>query len=533
MHKKIWERISVVSERKLGIFSKIKEGENYNHRNTLKYFEDYNLSLTQRLGKITVFGRALSRLIGLTLLWVVPWLALSCDQPVFRDDLEAIKARGELKVITRNNATCYYEGPHGPVGFEYDLAKAFAEHLGVKLKLVILDTYQEMVSTLLSGDADLIAAGLTASDHHEQHLAFGPGYLEVNRQVVGRRDGPEPKNVKDLSGQSLCVSAGTSHEQFLLKLKQQYPELSWKAIPGYETEQLLELTWQGTIPLTIAYSDIIDINLRYYPELMVRFSLGKGQKLAWAMHPQNRHLQKAAYNWFAQKSTTALLKRLNQHYYEYLKIYDYVDLMRFRRRLTQRLPRYQKYFEEAAKKYGTGWELVAAQAYQESHWNPRAKSFTGVRGIMMLTLETARHFKVKSRLDPKESIYAGTRYFASLHRRIGEEVPEPDRTYMALAAYNVGLGHLGDAKTLALRLGKDPNSWHDVRSTLPLLRQKKYYKTLQYGYARGTEPVRYVERIRTYYRILTQNIDRTHRDNEKAAKPSDGKPSGTKKPGSN
>lgn len=475
-------------------------------------------------------GKNICRLIGLILLGLVPLVALSCDQPVFRDDLEAIKARGELKVITRNNATCYYEGPHGPVGFEYDLAKAFAEHLGVKLKLVILDTYQEMVSTLLSGDADLIAAGLTASDHHEQHLDFGPGYLDVNRQVVGRRDGPEPKNVKDLSGELLCVSAGTSHEQFLLKLKQQYPELSWKSIPGYETEQLLELAWQGSVPLTIAYSDIIDVNLRYYPELMVHFNLGKGQRLAWAMHPQNRRLQAAVYNWFNQESTTALLKRLKQHYYKHLEVFDYVDLMRFRRRLTHRLPQYQKYFEEAGKKYGIDWKLVAAQAYQESHWNPKAKSFTGVRGIMMLTLETARHFKVESRLDPKESIYAGTRYLARLHSRLGDEVPEPDRTYMALAAYNVGWGHLEDARTLALRLGKAPNTWHDVRSTLPLLRQKKYYKTLEYGYARGTEPVRYVECIRTYYKILMQNMERAHRVNEKEAKPSDGKPSGLKKP---
>jgi len=475
-------------------------------------------------------GKNICRLIGLILLGLVPLVALSCDQPVFRDDLEAIKARGELKVITRNNATCYYEGPHGPVGFEYDLAKAFAEHLGVKLKLVILDTYQEMVSTLLSGDADLIAAGLTASDHHEQHLDFGPGYLDVYRQVVGRRDGPEPKNVKDVSGQLLCVSAGTSHEQFLLKLKQQYPELSWKSIPGYETEQLLELAWQGSVPLTIAYSDIIDVNLRYYPELMVHFNLGKGQRLAWAMHPQNRRLQAAVYNWFNQESTTALLKRLKQHYYKHLEVFDYVDLMRFRRRLTHRLPQYQKYFEEAGKKYGIDWKLVAAQAYQESHWNPKAKSFTGVRGIMMLTLETARHFKVESRLDPKESIYAGTRYLARLHSRLGDEVPEPDRTYMALAAYNVGWGHLEDARTLALRLGKAPNTWHDVRSTLPLLRQKKYYKTLEYGYARGTEPVRYVECIRTYYKILMQNMERAHRVNEKEAKPSDGKPSGLKKP---
>lgn len=473
------------------------------------------------------------KLIGLILLGVASCGILSCDQPVFRNDLEAIKARGELKVITRNNATCYYEGAHGPVGFEYDLAKAFAEHLGVKLRLVILDTYQEMVSTLLSGDADLIAAGLTASDHHEQHLDFGPGYLEVYRQVVGRRDGPEPKKIEDLSGQLLCVSAGTSHEQFLLKLKQQYPKLSWKTIPGYETDEILELTWKGEIPLTIAYSDIIDINLRYYPELRVWLNLTKGQKLAWAMHPQNRHLQQAAYNWFDQKSTQAKLKRLIEHYYKHLDVFDYVDLMRFRRRLRDRLPQYQKYFEEAAKKYGTDWKLVAAQAYQESHWNPRAKSFTGVRGMMMLTLETARLFKVKSRLDPKESIDAGTRYFARLHRRIGDEVTEPDRTHMALAAYNVGWGHLGDARTLALRMGKDPNSWQDVRSTLPLLRQKKYYRTLEYGYARGTEPVRYVERIRTYFKILTQNTERTHQDNEKATEPGNGNPSGMKKRGPN
>jgi membrane-bound lytic murein transglycosylase F len=265
---------------------------------------------------------------------------------------------------------------------------------------------------------------------------------------------------------------------------------------------------------------------------MVHFNLGKGQKLAWAMHPQNRRLQAAVYNWFNQESTTALLKRLKQHYYKHLEVFDYVDLMRFRRRLTHRLPRYQKHFEEAGKKYGIDWKLVAAQAYQESHWNPRAKSFTGVRGIMMLTLETARHFKVESRLDPKQSIYAGTRYLARLHSRLGDEVPEPDRTYMALAAYNVGWGHLEDARTLALRLGKAPNTWHDVRSTLPLLRQKKYYKTLEYGYARGTEPVRYVECIRTYYKILMQNMERAHRDNEKEAKPSDGKPSGTEKPGS-
>jgi membrane-bound lytic murein transglycosylase F len=297
-----------------------------------------------------------------------------------------------------------------------------------------------------------------------------------------------------------------------MKLKKQYPELVWKAVPGYETEELLELIWRGNIPLTVAYSDIIAVNRRYYPELFIHFNLGNGQKLAWAIHPQNRHLQAAVYHWFDQKSTTVLLKKLSQHYYEHLEVFDYVDLVTFRKRINDRLPRYQKYFEEAGKKYGLDWKLVAAQAYQESHWNPKAKSFTGVRGIMMLTLETARHFKVKSRLNPKQSIDAGARYLARLHKRIGDKIPEPDRTFMALAAYNVGWGHLQDARTLALRMGKAPNTWHDLRSTLPLLRLKKYYKTLEYGYARGTEPVRYVERIRSYYKILVQKMEQTQQD---------------------
>ena len=160
--------------------------------------------------------------------------ALSCEQPFIRNDLEAIKARGELRVITRNNATCYYEGPHGLVGFEYELSKAFAQDLGVKLKLVVLDNYQDMVLKLFHGEADLIAAGFSAADHHKQRLAFGPGYLEVHQQVVGRRDGPDPKSVKDLVGQSLWFIAGTSHEETLFKLKKaQSPKLSWKAVSEY------------------------------------------------------------------------------------------------------------------------------------------------------------------------------------------------------------------------------------------------------------------------------------------------------------
>jgi membrane-bound lytic murein transglycosylase F len=377
----------------------------------------------------------------------------------------------------------------------------------VKPICVVTNNFSEMVPALLRGEGDLIAAGFTITEKRMQKLAFGPPYMEVQQQVVGRRGGFSPREVTDLIGQPLWVNAGTSYEERLKELKLQYPGLSWLPVSGYETEEILEMVWRGIIPLTIADSNIVAVNRRYYPQLKIHFAVQDGEQLAWAVHPQHRRLLAAIEDWFAQPSTSALLQRLKQHYYGHLKVFDYVDLVKYHRRLRHRLPKYRTYFEKAASKHGLDWRLVAAQSYQESHWDPAAVSFTGVRGLMMLTQETAASLGVKSRIDPRESIEGGARYLASLHERIGNEVPEPDRTYMSLAAYNVGWGHLEDARALAERLDKNPDSWQDVSTTLPLLRQKKYYRTLPHGYARGTEPVRYVNRIKTYYRVLIQSTE--------------------------
>ena len=435
--------------------------------------------------------------------------ASGCNQFTPRDELEAIKDRGTLRVLIRNNATCYFEGPQGFAGFEYDLVKSFADHLGVKVRCVVTDSFNEMIPELLRGNADLIAAGFTVTENRMRRVAFGPPYMEVQQQVVGRRGGPSPSDIGDLIGQPLWVNAGTSYEERLKELKSQYPGLSWLPVSGYETEELLEMVWRGIIPLTIADSNIVAVNRRYYPQLRIHFAIQEGEQLAWAVHPQHNRLLNEVEHWFAQPSTSTLLQKLKQHYYGHLKVFDYVDLVKYHRRLRHRLPQYENYFKSAAKKHGLDWRLVAAQSYQESHWDPQAVSFTGVRGIMMLTQETAASLGVESRLDPRQSIEGGARYLALLHERIGDDVPEPDRTYMALAAYNVGWGHLEDARALAKRLDKDPDNWQDVSTILPLLRQKKYYRSLPHGYARGTEPVRYVNRIKTYYRILLQAIDET------------------------
>jgi len=429
---------------------------------------------------------------------------MGCEQLSMRSALDVIRARGELRVLTRSDATSLEEGPGARAGFEYELAKAFADHLGVRLKPVFIDRVRDMVPALLRGEADIIAAGLAMTKHLGAHVAFGPPYMEVTLEVVGRRGGHAPRATADLIGQPLWVHAGTVEEELLKEEKRRYPELSWRPVSEYAPEELLEMVSRGIIPLTIANSRVVAKHQPHHPDLVAHFPISERQSLAWAMNPRSSQLQTAVNSWFKRPETTELIEQLKEHYYAHLDRFDLADLLTYHRRLQNRLPEYRKYFEAAGTRYGVDWRLVAALAYQESHWHPEAESFTGVKGLMMLTRKTAAELGVRKRLDPEESISAGARYFAHLHRRIGAGVPEPDRTYMALAAYNVGWGHLEDARMLAQRLGKNPNGWPAVRSTLPLLGKPTFYKTLPHGFARGTEPVRFVDCIRTYHSILVQ-----------------------------
>ena len=433
-----------------------------------------------------------------------------CDISLTRNDLEAIKARGELVLITRNNAACYYEGPHGPAGFEYELVNAFAQSLGVAVRPLIIEEEGDMISALKQGQADIIAAGSPFGKQAARLLSLGPGYLKISQQVVGRRGGTVVQDVDDLPDTTIWVTPGSARLETLKALKSHLPDLAWQTLSEYNAEELLQMVWNRSLPTTIVDSNILTMNHRFYPELISDIAIGEPRQLSWAVDPGNRYLRKAIGRWFTLEETQQFLQGLKEYYFGHLEDFDYVDLARYRRRISSRLPKYQEHFEQAATQYGLDWHLVAAQSYQESHWNPKARSFTGVRGMMMLTLETAKAMGLENRLAAKDSIFAGTRYLSRLHAQVGEDVPEPDRTLMALAAYNVGFGHLQDARTLARRLGKPENSWHGVRSVLPLLQLKKYYRTLPHGYARGREAVQYVDRIRTYHQVLIMAMTPTY-----------------------
>lgn len=434
------------------------------------------------------------------------------NRPTLRDagDLAAIKERKELVVLTRNSPTNWYIDRDGrAAGPEHDFVVAFAKSLGVTARFIVADSVQDMLNSLAKGQADLVAGSITHTQEREEHFLFGPDYGGVIQQVVCNNQN-KPKKLADLAKlEHLVVPANTSYASQLALLAQQNPELElrWQEIDNISTEQLFAKVASYTYDCTIADSNLVAINRRYYPDLLVMFNLSKQQMFAWPMPKGSEQLKQAAEEWLIQYQNSGKYTALIERYYGFLTKWDYVDKSTLIQRIDTVYPQFDPYFTKAAMLHGFDKWLLAAQAYQESHWNPAAVSFTGVRGIMMLTLPTAKALGVENRLDPEQSIMGGAAYLRQIIESLHEDIPAPDRYYFALAAYNIGLYHLRDAMTLAKKKGKNPHKWADVKKTLPLLMQREYYLQLPYGYARGTEAVNYVSRIRDYSDIIRRSWD--------------------------
>ncbi|MGB5601094.1 MAG: membrane-bound lytic murein transglycosylase MltF [Gammaproteobacteria bacterium] len=420
--------------------------------------------------------------------------------------LERVKQDGELVVYTRNSPTTYYEGPDAPAGLEYDMAKMFADELGVKLTMIIPETLGDIMEGVRDGTAHFAAAGLTVTEERKKHFRFGPAYQEVTEQLVYHADHPKPKNLSSLGDGILEVVAGSSHEERLKYLKNVIRDLSWRSVSDQESEDLMQLVADEFIDYTIADSNEIALNKPFFLRLRVAFDISEPQPLAW-LFPKDKDnsLYKEAVKFFKKIKENGELTRMIERAYGHVDNLNYVGTIVFRRHIAQRLPAYESMFRKYAREYGLDWRLLVAIGYQESLLNADAQSPSGVRGLMMLTRKTSKDLGVENRLDPESSIKGGARYFAQLHTRIPKEIREPDKTWMALAAYNVGFYHVMDARIITEKRGLDPDKWIDVKTSLPLLAQRKWYKDTKFGYARGWEPVRYVENIRSYYDILRRD----------------------------
>ncbi|MES0362343.1 MAG: membrane-bound lytic murein transglycosylase MltF [Desulfobacteria bacterium] len=415
--------------------------------------------------------------------------------------LERILESGTITVITRNNAHCYYTYRDQDMGFEYDLAKAFADFLGVELKVKVSESWDRLLPSLDKGDGEFVAASMTIIPSRLKFVDFSKEYLPVKQMVITHKKNTTIKVIKDLEGRAVHVRKETSYEERLRTLKQGGLDIRIKAHRDVLTEELIEAVAEGEVEVTIADSNVALLNRRYYPDIRIAFPIEKPQSLGWAVKRGEKALLNKINEFFEATQEDGTFKGIYNRYFARAETFDHLDIRRFHERIETRLPMYEKAIKQAADLYGFDWRLVAALIYQESQFSPWAKSFSGVRGLMQLTLPTAQEMGVNNRLNPKESIMGGVRYLRQLHD-LYDKAPEPDRTLIALAAYNVGKGHVLDARRLASRRSLDPNKWSSLAKTLPLLRQRKYYKNSRFGYCRGREPVFHVQNILTYYDIL-------------------------------
>lgn len=425
--------------------------------------------------------------------------------------LQSVLERGELVMLTRHGASSYFVDGGGPNGPEYALARQFAEKLGVDLKVIVADDYAGLASKLQEGRGDMIAANLSRTPARQAQFRFALPYDATHTLLVVRKGLRRPESLAELEGLRGAVLADSSYAEILQQARADGLEIEWEAVRGLGVEDLLHAVAEGDYEYTLIDERVYRLHQRYYPGVREAITLDDEQPLAWAfrrgdddslVQAANLHLRHAREN--------GTLAAIHRQYFQPAERLGQLDMMHFQDRMRDRLPHFLPFFQEAADRHDLDWRLLAAMGYQESHWDPLAASPTGVRGVMMLTLNTAKSLGVDDRLDPLQSIRGGAEYFLRMRDRLPERIAEPDRSWLALASYNIGMGHLEDARRLTARQGGNPDLWRDVRLRLPMLTQEKYHRNTRFGYARGYQAQSYVDNIQRFYETLIWMDTRAH-----------------------
>ena len=431
------------------------------------------------------------------LLWAVdmvfPWQKIMQSE---QNPYTAIKNRGSLIVGTINNPIYYFIGNEGESGLEYELAKNFADYLGVRLQIKTLENNDQLFNELENNNIDIAAANLLFQPQRAEKCQLGPSYTSASWQLVYKKGENRPKDLAQVQ-QEIIISAGEDLEKLLSQAQKKLPALKWQNNKQLTQEELLIQVAEGKIPYTIANSIDVAAAQQIRPNLAIAFDLTDEMTVHWYLSNKSyNELQAGLLDFMNNAIETGLIDRIEEKYFRHIIAFDYVDTQAYLEAVEKILPQYQPLFEKY--KGNLDWRLLAAVAYQESHWDPYATSPTGVRGMMMLTKDTAARMNINNRTDAEQSIKAGSEYLHWLLDQMPDSIPEEDRIWYSLAAYNMGLGHILDARRLTKKLGGNPDNWLDVKNNLQLLSEKRHYSNLKYGYARGYEAYQYVENIRRY-----------------------------------
>ncbi len=430
-----------------------------------------------------------------------------------RTPLKAPRDTGELVILTLRGPTTTQDLPGAgkgrdstQTGFEHDLATLFAAELGAVPRFIVMPSHSKLILALQENRGHLAAAGLTTSPELRAVFAFSPSYRIVQYQLVYPTAEPKPKSLRDAVGKRIAVIAETPAHDLLRDLTGDYPGMILDVLP-HETnpDELLKRVDQDLSDYALADAVAFAVGKRLHPDLSAAFNVGPESKVAWAYSPlADDDLQRSGTQFFDKIRQNGTLNRLLDRYYGHINRIQPVDSENLLEKAQTLLPKLRGHFHEAQQLTGIDWRVLAAIGYQESHWDALATSPTGVRGVMMLTEDTADRMKVKNRLDARESIIGGARYLQLLRETVPPRIAEPDRTWLALAAYNQGYGHLEDARILTQRMKLNADSWLDVRKAYLKLRDPEFHDSLKHGFARGDEAVQFVENIRNYTDILTR-----------------------------
>ena len=443
---------------------------------------------------------------------LVVLLATGCEREP--EPIKQESAARAFRVAVRAGPSSWYPGPSGePAGFDHDLLVRFAEDRKIEIEVVHVDTASALLDRVSSGDVMIGAGGLyapaaapseTPADS-KRHVLWTRGYFTAEPVLIYGVDGFKPKSFKDLVDATVTYVEATGIDATFAAIRMAHPEIRWKALALPSADALVAQVSEGRVDYAVVPSIDAAAARNVYLDFDVAFPVGEKRDLAWAVAPGHEGLRDDLDHFFANARKEGLLARYVDRYFSHVRQVERIDAGVFQERLKSVLPDYRKIFEEAQATTGIEWRLLAALAYQESQWNPFATSETGVRGFMQITEETARHLRISDRLDPRASTLGAARYLADLKSKLPARITEPDRTWLALAAFNIGVAHLEDARILAQKQKLNPDLWSDVKKTLPLLAQPEFYAGAKYGYARGGMPVVFVDRVRGYYDILLRH----------------------------
>ncbi|WP_346838922.1 transporter substrate-binding domain-containing protein [Microbulbifer sp. SAOS-129_SWC] len=425
----------------------------------------------------------------------------------FSGDLDKIKARGFIRAVTRNHPGSYYMWKGRILGYEYELLKKFAQQLDVRLEVLVAPQHSDLMTYLKDGKADIAAALLSITERRKQaDMIFSSPYMEAKVGVAGRK-GEQLNSINDLAGRTIYVRKSSSQYDAAMALQKKVPGIKVELIPEtLNAQQVLDKVADGDYDLTLA--DDVSVKLEHAWRANVDYILPlqlQSDQYGWMMRKKNPQLRRAVTQFMQGKKITDLRKTLYHKYFDEPKI-KREEITKLTKK--GHISPYDHLVKKYAERYQFDWRLVVAQMFQESSFDPQAKSWVGARGLMQVMPDTGKQVGEKNLFDPETSVRAGIKYLDWLHRKFEDKEISPENmVWFTLAAYNAGLGHVYDAQELAEQKSWNPRVWFEnVDKAMLLLAEREYYERARYGFARGREPFDYVrkisERYRTYVALL-------------------------------